>query len=51
LVRLAIRAHRVDLQKPAAILAHVRHNGKSSAKLKDIPRVDPREGHESAHGR
>jgi hypothetical protein len=51
LVRLAIRVHRVDLQKPAAILAHERHNGKSSANLKDVPRVDPMEGHESAHGR
>jgi hypothetical protein len=51
LVRLAVRAYRADLQKPAAILSHLRHDAKATAKLKDIPRADPMEGNESAHGR
>ena len=51
MVRLAVRAHRADLQKPAAVLPHVRHDAKTTAKLKDIARVDPMEGNESAHGR
>jgi len=49
-VGLAIRVHRVDLEKPAAILSHVRHHAKTSMKLKDIARVDPMEGNKSARG-
>ena len=51
LVWLAIGVHGLDQQAPAAILAHVRHDGKPTPKRKDIARVDPMEGNESVHAR
>jgi hypothetical protein len=51
LVRLVVRTHGLDPQTPAAILSHVRHDAKTTANLKHITRVDPREGNDSAHGR
>lgn len=51
MVWLAVGLHRLNPQKPAAILAHVRHDGKPTPKRKDIARVDPMEGNESVHAR
>ena len=51
MVRLAIGLHRLNPQASAAILAHVRHDGKPTPKRKHIARVDPMEGNESLHAR